>query len=215
MDSIVQKSAIAIAAGALLLAGCTSGSMFRRDTSEDLTSNGDSERGTDFAPIIDVDSLGYYLDAMRRLVESDSLDQAAIFNQARDSAEFAPTRANRLLYALMLSLPGHPGSDPSAAAQRLRDLIAAGDTLLPEERLLAEIQLATASELEVLQAASDTLQEQAARTEAERAADYQRNLESLRAENAALQQELEEAQTMLDAITNIERSLNEREDSDE
>ena len=200
------------ALAALVLApGCTlTESLFGRGSETSAPDDTELAGGA-----IDADGLAVYLEAMRRLIEGDSLTQAETFNEIRDAAEFAPTTTNRLLYALVLSVPGHPGYDADAAAGRLQDLIASGSTLLAEERMLAEIQLEFANQLMILESSRQRVEAEAAGAEASRTAEYEESLRQLQTENEALRADLEDARSMLDAITNIERSLSEREQTDE
>lgn len=205
----------ALVGAALLLTGCSSTGSFFGGSARDAGGSDDVETaaggGSDGARV-DTAGLAYYFDLMLRLTDDDALTRAEAFNDARDGAEFAPTTSNRLSYALALSVPGHAGSDPAAAAERLRDLIAAGDALLPEERMLARIQLRYAEQLEVLEGNRVELQ---AMLDAARAAQNeaaQETIRGLQAQNAELRAELENATEMLDAITRIEESISERED---
>jgi hypothetical protein len=215
--SASQRAAAALALFAALLAisGCTAGSLFRSGGGGSGTS---ANNATASLPgetsAIDTDGLAIYLETMLRLIDGDSLTQAATFSDLEDAAEFAPTTTNRLLYALALALPNHSGSDPAAGAERLRDLIAAGDTLLEEERMLAQIQLQSANQLVILQTVSIDLEAQRLDALAARDAEHAAALQAAQTENARLRAELENATTMLDAITNIERSLSEREDNE-
>jgi hypothetical protein len=200
-----------------VLAGCTSTGGFpgrgARDGGGEPGLEGPASR--DISPI-DTGGLAVYLRTLRELIEGDSLTQAGIFNDLEDAAEFAPTKTNRLLYALALSVPGHPGTDPAAGADRLRALIAAGDTLTPEERILARVLLQSANRLDVLQTAATGSDQRLAGAiadrEAELNAEHAAELERVLTENEALRRELESATAMLDAITNIERSISEREE---
>lgn len=212
----VVGSVAALLALAALAAGCTSGSLFNRaggDGSSDRSSR--ASRIEAEASTLDTDGLAIYLATMQQLIDGDSLTQAEIFNELEDSAEYAPTTRNRLLYALALSLPGHPGTDPAAGADRLRTLIAAGDTLLPEERMLAQLLLQAANRLEVLETAARGTEQRQARELAAQAtalnAEHAAELERALAQNAQLRRELDEAKETLDALTNIERSINERD----
>ena len=208
---------IAVAAALIAIGGCSStGSLFGGSSAGSARSgsNNDSGAQTRESTAIDTGGLAVYLETMQRLIDGDSLTQAATFSDLEDGAEFAPTTTNRLLYALALSLPGHNGSDPEAAAERLRDLIAAGDTLLPEERMLAQIQLQSANQLAILRAANLDLEQQRASALAARDAEHAESLRSALAENQRLEAQLEDATAMLDAITSIERSLSEREDDE-
>jgi hypothetical protein len=155
--------------------------------------------------------LGIYLDTMQQLITGDALTRAAAFNDAEEAAEFAPTTTNRLRYALALSVPGHSGSDPAAAAERLGALLAAGDALLPEERMLATIQLRQAEQLQILASANADLTRRIETAVATSDAEGARRLQAVMSENERLRRELEDATTMLEAITNIERSISESE----
>jgi hypothetical protein len=198
------------------LGACTSSGTFfnrgaRQASQEPATRNSAIEDAS-----IDTGGLAVYLQTMDRLIAGDSLTKAEVFNELEDSAEFAPTTRNRLLYALALSIPGHPGTDPAAGAERLRNLIAAGDTLRPEERMLAEIILQAANRLDVLETATEGSEQRLATRLAERETElntaHEAELARALADNEELKRQLEDANAMLDAITNIERSISEREE---
>jgi hypothetical protein len=202
---------LVIGATLLALAGCSgTGSLFRGGASR--SEAGESPPTPQVSPSGDSSGLVEYLDMMQRLIEGDALTRAATFNDARDAADFAPTTTNRLRYALALSVPGHNGSDAEAAAARLRDLVAATDALLPEERSLARLQLRQAEQLVILEAQSVELRAQLATSLATRDAENADRIRSLQAENQRLAAELKDATQMLDAITSIEQSISERED---
>jgi hypothetical protein len=157
------------------------------------------------------DNLTVYLDLMQQLIQGDALTRAAAFNDAEEAADFAPTTTNRLRYALALSVPGHSGSDPAAAAERLGPLLAAGDALLPEERILATIQLRQVEQLLILSATNAELTRRVETAVSASDAESAARLRSVLTENERLRKELEDATAMLDAIANIERSISESE----
>jgi hypothetical protein len=148
---------------------------------------------------------------MESLITGDPLTRAAAFNDAERAVDFAPTTTNRLRYALALSVPGHAGSDAAAAAERLGALLAAGDALLPDERMLATIQLRQAEQLLILSTANGDLSRRIETAVSESDADGAARLQTALAENERLKKDLEDATAMLDAITNIERSISESE----
>lgn len=201
---------------ALGLSGCSS--MFGGGSSQAPTAsstvNGSSNTAVS-AVLTDASGLAGYLEMMRQLAEGDALTRAELFNAARDGAEFAPTRENRLRYALALSVPGHAGSDPVLAAQRLREFVAAGATLPAEQRVIAEIQLQFSEHLQVLVQNNAEMRAELAAAEAEAEAEQTAAaaaaIAELQAENRRLMDQLEEANSMLDTITNIEESISERE----
>lgn len=197
------------------LAGCsTTGGLFSRSTSSGSSASGvtsPSGSSTATGTPLEVGDLGYFLTMMRQLVEADPLTQSELFNTARDDAEFAPTRINRLRYALALSVPGHSGFDAEAAATVLRALIAAGATLTPAERTLATLQLNQVEEFMRIQNNQRSLQQELAAADADAAAEREAavaaSVQPLQNENAQLRNELEAAEAMLEALTNIEESL--------
>ena len=167
--------------------------------------------GSAAASPMDTRSLGVYLETMQALVEGDAVLQAEVFDSASEAAALAPTTTNRLRYALALATPGHTGADPLEAQRRLAELLAAGDTLLAEERILATIHLQEVEERLILDTAARQQQQSSAAEIARLGADSTQRLEAVRAENSRLRDELADAQEKLEAITSIERSIRERD----
>lgn len=194
----------------LTLGACSStGGLFGGGSSGSSTPDADTSRSES----MDSRGLTVYLDMMRTLIESDSLTQVETFRTVADSADYAPTTTNRLKYALALAVPGHNGSNAELAEQQLSALLAAGDALLPEERVLATIQLRDVEQRLVLDAAAEQLrQDMTAAIEQQNAASASR-VQALLEENRRLRAELDDATAKLDAITSIEQSIREREDS--
>jgi hypothetical protein len=157
------------------------------------------------------DSLAIYLDALRAVIEGDPVVQADVFGDAAAAADVSPTTTNRLRYALLLATSGHPGADPAEAQRRLGELIASGDSLLPEEHVLALIHLKDVEQRLVLDAEANRLQTAAAAAAAQRNDRTAQQLAAALEENRQLRIALDEARAKLDAITNIERSIRERE----
>ena len=217
-----RHAALSLARGtaitaALLLTGCTStGNLFGRNTAPApaTPATGSPTAASAEGPVTDF-VFSYYFDNLQPLVQGDELDRAATFNQIRTTAELEPNTSNQLLHALAMALPGHPGSDPVAAADRLAELIAATETLLPEERILAEIQLESANEIRILLEANENAEQALTNASAARDEEHEATVSRLRDENTRLTAELENARFILDAMTDIEQTLSEREDTDE
>lgn len=196
---------------ALSVAACTTGGGLFGGRSAPAGSPTARASGGNDASGIDARGLGVYLELMRSLIEGDTVTQAEAFSAAADAADFAPTTTNRLEYALALSVPGHAGSNPTLAEQHLSALLSAGDALLPEERVLATIQLRDVEQRLILDAAAEQLRrESAAALEQQDAASSER-LQTALEENHRLRAELEDATEKLNAITTIEQSIRERE----
>jgi hypothetical protein len=151
--------------------------------------------------------------SMQHLTQTGPAEQAEIVAAAREAYERSPQGGAKLRYALMLMTPGHPARDPKLAQKLLRELAAQPETLQPLERAVALVELGELnSELEV-EAENDRLLQSGGgdlRAERERSAATQRHLQAELDENAKLRKQLEDAQSKLDAIANIERNLTER-----
>lgn len=163
------------------------------------------ERKTaDYGPIAPL------LQLMSALPHGDPARQAELFQSAKDAASLAPTTSNRLKYALALAIPGHSGSDPVAAQRQLSELLARPETLLPDERLLALVELQDVDQRLVLQAENQRLRDEATHDSRDKLQAANRRLQSETDENARLRKALDEARAKLEAVTHIERSINER-----
>ncbi|HTT02858.1 MAG TPA: hypothetical protein VMG11_12310 [Steroidobacteraceae bacterium] len=174
-----------------------------------------NQRKPDAAPAVDRTAtsaalLANYLELLQRLVQSPPAEQAEILAVAQHEFGQGPTPSHELRYALVLATPGHAGFDPAHAQQLLRELLATPETLLPSERALALLTLQTVDRQLTLVAENQRLQSDTERSDRERMAAVNRRLQSEQEDNARLRKELEDAHAKLDAIANIERSLNKR-----
>jgi hypothetical protein len=157
------------------------------------------------------DSIAVYFQTLSSLIEGDAVQQADVFRNIATAADVSPTTTNRLMLALALATPSHAASDAQRAQVLLSELLAAGDALLPEERVLVLIHLKDVEARLILDAEADRLQQAAAAATAQR---NDRNAQQLAAaleENRQLRLALDDVRAKLDAITNIERSIRERE----
>ena len=150
------------------------------------------------------------LELMSALPKGDPARQAELFQSAKDAAALSPTTSNRLRYALALATPGHGGSDPVAAQRQLSELLARPETLLPEERLLALVELQQVDQRLILQAENQRLRDDALHDSKDKLQAINRRLQAESDDNARLRKALDEARAKLDAVTHIERSINDR-----
>jgi hypothetical protein len=157
------------------------------------------------------DGIAVYLQTLRSLIEGDPVTQADVFRNAAAQADAAPTTTNRLMLALALATPTHPSSNAAEAQRLLGELLATGDALLPEEQVLALIHLKDVEQRLILDAESERLQRAATAAAAQRNDRSAQQLQAALEENRQLRAALDEARAKLDAITNIERSIRERE----
>jgi hypothetical protein len=161
-------------------------------------------------PPPDVTAITAALELMDALPAGDPARQAEVFQATKDAASLSPTTSNKLKYALALATPGHSGSDPVAAQRQLSELLAKPETLLPDERLLALVELQNVDQRLVLQEENKQLREDAPRESRDKLLAINRRLSAESDENARLRKALDEAQAKLDAVTHIERSINDR-----
>jgi len=133
-----------------------------------------------------------------------------MFQSAKDAADLTPTTSNKLRYALALATPGFSGTDPVAAQRQLSELLARPETLLPSERLLALVELKEVEQRLILQAENTRMREDAPRDSREKLQAINRRLAAESDENVKLRKALDEARAKLEAVTHIERSLNDR-----
>jgi hypothetical protein len=184
---------------AALLAGCPMG----------------GQRAQPPAPVVNPASatsamLGDYLMLLQKLVSAPPAQQAEIVASAQHDYDGAPTPSHELKLALILGTQGHPGTDLTRARGLLRELMANPEMLTPGERALASLQLSQIDDHLTLETENRRLQAEAVKQDHALVANVNHRLQAEMDENARLRKELEEARAKLDAISNIERSLNER-----
>lgn len=151
------------------------------------------------------------LDLMSALPQGDPARQAELFQSAKDSADLTPTTSNRLRYALALATPGHSGADPVAAQRQLSELLARPETLLPIERLLALVELKEVEQRLILQAENQRMHDDALHDDShDKLQAIKVRLAAESDENVRLRKALDEARAKLEAVTHIERSINDR-----
>jgi hypothetical protein len=147
---------------------------------------------------------------MQRLAQAAPGEQAEILSAARTAFEHAPQGGVQLRYALLLAAPGHPGRDLPLAQTLLRQLAAQPETLVPIERAVALVELSQVDRELGLRSENDRLQLEAQRNDRERNTTMQKRLQTESDENAKLRKQLDDAQSKLDAIANLERNLSDR-----
>ena len=173
------------------------------------------KRDTQAPPSIDRHSteaslVAGYLEICMKAARGTPAEQAEVLASAHNDYSAAPTPSRVLRYAMVLSTPGHAGSDPVVAQRLLREVLASPETLLPAERALASLQLQQVERQQSLQADVRRLQQAAERNANEKIAQLTRNLKAEGDEVTRLKKALAEAQAKLDAIAKIEGSSNNR-----
>jgi hypothetical protein len=159
----------------------------------------------------DLSPIAPLLQMMSNLPQGDPARQAELFQSAKDAAELTPTTSNKLKYALALATPGHSGSDPVAAQRQLSELLARPETLLPIERLLALAELKEVEQRLILQAENKRMRDEAQHDDSrDKLLALNHRLAAESDENVKLRKALDEARAKLEAVTHIERSINDR-----
>jgi hypothetical protein len=161
-------------------------------------------------PQADLTAVTPALELMHSLPAADLARQAELFQSTKDATTLAPTTSNKLKFALALATPGHVGSDPVAAQRQLAELLATPETLLPVERLLAMVELQDVEQRLVLQEENKQLRDEAQSELRDKLQALGHRLTTESDENARLRKALDEAQAKLEAVTHIERSINDR-----
>jgi hypothetical protein len=194
-----------VATNALVLASITSCGVGGSFTRPKPPAPVEPDHVQDLSPITPL------LDMMSNLPKVDPARQAELFQSAKDAAELSPTTSNKLKYALALATPGYSGSDPVAAQRQLSELLARPETLLPAERLLALVELKEVEQRLILQAENTRMRDEAQHDETrDKLLAVNRRLAAESDENARLRKALDEARAKLEAVTHIERSINDR-----
>jgi hypothetical protein len=190
---------------ALALGGCADLGATRSPPPPQRSENASEDRDAAAAML-----MGNTFQNMQRLSQAPPAEQAEILTAARSAFERSPQGSAQLRYALLLATPAHPGRDATLAQTLLRQLAAQPETLLPIERAVALVELAQIDRELGLKADNDRLQTDAQRADRERSSAAQHRLQAELDENAKLRKQVEDAQTKLDAIANIERNLTDR-----
>ena len=193
---------IAVACASVLLGGCDSTGFLQGRHKPAM-------QVYDQLPI-DVNPVVAALQLICALPQRDPAGQAEMFQAAKDAAELTPTTSNKLIFALALATPGHNGSDPVAAQRHLAELLATPENLLPIERYLAQSQLQQVDRQLVLDTENRRLRDAAPREAKDKLASVNHKLAAENDENAKLRKELDDARAKLEAVSHIERSINDR-----
>ncbi|MEO0616869.1 MAG: hypothetical protein AAFY69_12130 [Pseudomonadota bacterium] len=188
-------------AAALLLSGCSSiGGLFE-GSGESIDADVSQEPSTVQIYLADVD----------RLLGPDPTAADRTWRELELDFERAPTTTNTLRLGLAMATPGHANTDLARADGMLTDLLQRPELLLTDEQLLASVHLALLRS----RVSAESTARQASNTEnrsnARELAAARAQLELLQADNTRLRDALAETEQKLAAITEIERTIRERD----
>lgn len=150
-----------------------------------------------------------YVIELAELINGDPATQAEIYADSKAAAQLTPGPSTRLRYALVLSTPGHAETNKMAAQSLLRELLSETELLDPAEVSLATISLNDVEKRLVLGTESSQLRSESpgSTTSSTEDAAIAQHIATVEAENRRLRRSLEEAESKLEAITSIERSV--------
>lgn len=171
---------------------------------------GDPTQGSHAAPAPARSPLAPYLDTLTAMAPGDPARQQAELASTLAAVHESPTSANTLRYALAIGTAGQRNGNPTEAKRLLTDLLAGPNDLGPEAREFAAAYL---REFEARAALGAELAKQREETEQKlRSNDStaEKREDALEAENARLKKQLAEAQRKLEAVAEMERSLQEQ-----
>ncbi len=152
-----------------------------------------------------------YLLELAVLSSGDRALQAEIFADSEVAAQLMPNPSTMLRFALVLATPGHAESDPRQAQNLLRELMNQQALMTPAEVALATIYLDSTEELIQLSSQARQARVTSDRVQRTEEAAMNQRLATVEAENRRLQEDLEEAESKLEAITTIEQSIREQD----
>lgn len=152
-----------------------------------------------------------YLLELAVLSSGDRALQAEIFADSEVAAQLMPNPSTMLRFALVLATPGHGESDPRQAQNLLRELMNQQALMTPAEVALATIYLDSTEELIQLSSQARQARVTSDRVQRTEEAAMNQRLATVEAENRRLQEDLEEAESKLEAITTIEQSIREQD----
>jgi len=152
-------------------------------------------------------SLTGYIDLLFAMAPGDPARQQAALAATREAATQAPNSANRLRYAIALGSAGHQSSNPVEAKRQIADLLASPNDLATDETALAQAYLQEFDARVELYAELARQREDARRQLESIDESSEQRAEALAAENARLRRELAQAERMLEAVAEMERTL--------
>jgi len=161
--------------------------------------------------ILGAPSADDYLRELDQLVTGDPATQIEIFADAESRATLTPDPSTTLRFALVLATPGHSESDPERAQSQLRELLTQSALMKPAEIALARIHLKSVEERIVLGSEARRLRQSTSRQAQTEEQAISQRIANVEAENRRLRRELADAESKLEAITTIERSIREQE----
>lgn len=196
-----KRIIVATLVAAVFLSGCESTTNWLKgrrtaDPSEDV--------------LLTSEDANNYLSELQQLAAGDPATQAEIYADAESTATLTPSTSTRLRYALVMATPGHAGTNASEAQGVLRELLSRPEMMTASETALATIFLNNIETQIVLDAEARRLRAANSRAASTEEAAVAQRMARIEAENRQLREALTDAESKLEAITSIERSIREQ-----
>ena len=172
---------------------------------------GRSDPDSQYRGVVGASDIDVYIAELSEIASGDPAAQAEIYADAAAAAQLTPDASTNLRFGLVLSIPGHPESDPERAQSILREVLAQTILLTPGEISLATIHLNNVERQIVADSEERQQQLSSSRFAKTKEQALNQQLSTTEAENRQLRQDLAEAEQKLEAITSIERSIREQE----
>lgn len=160
--------------------------------------------------LIDAPQANQYLNELQELSTGDPATQAEIFADAQSAATLTPDPQTKLRYALVLGTAGHPGTNMVEAQGVLRDLLSQTEMMTSAEVALATIYLNNVEDRIVLDAELRRLRSSTSRAASSEQAAIERRIAMVESENRQLRESLADAESKIEALSSIERSIREQ-----
>jgi hypothetical protein len=186
----------------LLMAGCA--------VVDDLGAARKSQDGVAPPDPRDAAMVASHLQTLESIARGTPAEQAELATEVRQQAETDPTLFNRLRLALVLGLPGHAASNPTAARDALGELLATPEMMRPAELAIAHVMLHEVNTRIALAGEGQRVAAEVGRDEGVRIEALNRRIQAQNAENARLRQDLAEALKKLEAVAALERNIAEK-----
>jgi plasmid stability protein len=148
-----------------------------------------------------------YLETLGNMGPGDAARQQAELDATLAAAQQTRSSADTLRYALALGAAGHPSSNPVEARRLITELLASPNTLDPTETAFATAYLREFDARVALYAELARQREESEQKLKSLDATAVRRADALAAENKQLKRALAEAESKLEAVAEMERSL--------
>jgi len=164
--------------------------------------------------VLDAPEVNKYLSELYALTSGDPATQAEIFADAESAATLTPGTATALRYAPVVATPGHSEADSAKGQSLLREVLAQKEMMNSAEIELATIYLRDVEARYVLETEARRLRNESSRAASTEEAAIAQHMARIEAENRQLRESLADAESKLEAMTSIERSIREQSENE-